>query len=255
MLGAREATSSLPPSSGSRSQIETSCPRRRAILAASIPAGPLPTTITRRGEGAGSIRQVSSRPTSGLTAQRASLAFATRSTQALQEMQGRISASLPSCTLRGKSGSAMSARPIAIRSASPSVSTCSASEGSSSLPTAMTGMLTERLIVAASETRKPRGRNIGPIVWWSAYQLPAETLIAQTPASSSSPHTAAASSTSNPPSAPSAPLIRYMTGYSAPQRSRTAATISSGKRARFSSGPPYSSVRRFERGEMNSHGR
>ena len=56
MLGAREATSSLPPSSGSRSQIETSWPRRRAIRAASIPAGPAPTTITRRGDAAGHDR-------------------------------------------------------------------------------------------------------------------------------------------------------------------------------------------------------
>ena len=220
-----------------------------------MPAGPLPTTITRRGVAAGSMRQESSRPTSGLTAHRACFAFATRSTHALQAMQGRISDVLPSCTLRGKSGSAMSARPIAIRSASPSASTCSASEASSSLPTAITGTLTAFLIVAASGTRKPRGRNIGPIVWWSAYQFPAETLIAQTPASSSSRHTAAASSTSKPPSAPSAPLIRYMTGNALPQRSRIAATISSGKRARFSSAPPYSSVRRFESGEMNSHGR
>ena len=170
-------------------------------------------------------------------------------------MQGRISSSVPSCTFRGKSGSAMSARPIAIRSASPSARIFSPRDASSSLPTAITGTVTARLIVAASGTRKPRGRNIGPIVWWSAYQFPAETLIAHTPAFSSIWQTSAATSTSKPPSAPSDPLIRYMTGKSVPQRSRIAPTISSGNRARFSSEPPYSSVRRFESGEMNSQGR
>ena len=99
LLGARPATSSLPPSCSARSQIETSWPRMRAIRAASMPAGPEPITITRRLSAVGTTSHSSSRPASGLTEQRARSPRPTRSTQALQAMHGRSSLKRPSSTL------------------------------------------------------------------------------------------------------------------------------------------------------------
>lgn len=45
--------------------------------------------------------------------------------------------------------------------------------------------------------------------------------------------------------------MRTITGRSAGHASRTASKTSSGKRSRFSSGPPYASVRRLATGERN----
>ncbi len=44
---------------------------------------------------------------------------------------------------------------------------------------------------------------------------------------------------------------RMMTGKSGPTFARTARSNSTAKRARFSSEPPFSSVRLFENGERN----
>jgi hypothetical protein len=49
--------------------------------------------------------------------------------------------------------------------------------------------------------------------------------------------------------------MRADIGRSAGQTARQAAKTSSGKRARFSSVPPYSSVRRFVSGDRNEESR
>ena len=53
-----------------------------------------------------------------------------------------------------------------------------------------------------------------------------------------------------PPSAQSLAEMRTDIGFSAGQTSRIASQTWSGKRRRFSSGPPYASVRRLVSGEM-----
>ena len=54
----------------------------------------------------------------------------------------------------------------------------------------------------------------------------------------------------SPPSAQSVAEMRTDIGLCAGQASRIAVNTSSGKRRRFSSVPPYSSLRRFVSGEM-----
>ncbi len=53
-----------------------------------------------------------------------------------------------------------------------------------------------------------------------------------------------------PPSTQSTDEMRVLIGLSFGQAARTALNTSSGNRMRFSSEPPYSSVRLFEAGEM-----
>ena len=60
-----------------------------------------------------------------------------------------------------------------------------------------------------------------------------------------------ASSIVVPPSIQSTEEMRVEIGLCAGQAARTALNTSSGKRMRFSSEPPYSSVRRLVSGEMN----
>ena len=58
-----------------------------------------------------------------------------------------------------------------------------------------------------------------------------------------------------PPGAQSVAEIRTDIGFSAGQTARTALKIASGKRARFSIEPPYSSERRLVSCEMNEDNR
>ena len=86
---------------------------------------------------------------------------------------------LPCSTLRGQSGSAISARPSGTRSASPAATTCAASAGSSSRPTAITGHA--HGVLDRGGERGPcarAGRTSAPSVTCSVCQVPAETLIA-----------------------------------------------------------------------------
>ena len=151
-------------------------------------------------------------------------------------MHGRSSLKRPSSTLIGQSGSAISARPSSTRSASPSATTFAASSGSSSRPTAITGTFTARLTAAAYSTMCPRGTNIGASVTCSVCQVPAETLIAATPASSSHCETSTVSSIVSPPGMPSSPLIRQTSGRSTV--AMIARATSRLNRARFSRLPP-----------------
>ena len=64
-----------------------------------------------------------------------------------------------------------------------------------------------------------------------------------------------ASAPSIPPSTQSVAEMRTDMGRSCGQTSRMARKTSSGKRRRFSSEPPYSSVRRFESGVMKPESR
>ncbi len=66
---------------------------------------------------------------------------------------------------------------------------------------------------------------------------------------------ATASSTSVPPSNQSVAEIRTVIGRSAGHTARTASNTSSGNRSRFSSDPPYSSVRRLVSGDRNEDSR
>ena len=51
------------------------------------------------------------------------------------------------------------------------------------------------------------------------------------------------------------PRCARVIGWSAGHTARTASKTSSGKRSRFSSEPPYSSVRRLDSGERNDESR
>ena len=72
-------------------------------------------------------------------------------------MQVSMDCVSPDCSLRGRSGSATDARPMATRSALPDRMTSSASCGLLILPTVATGMPTTFLISLASSTNAPFG--------------------------------------------------------------------------------------------------
>ena len=163
---------------------------------------------------AGSTSHSSSCPTSGLTAQRAS-------SRPGDEVDARVAgdARPHSC------GAARSdlARPVRIGDQRPS-------EQRSGRRRRARGRLGQVGVVEPAGGDRPardtaaliararwqqvaaRAGTSAPIVRWSAYQLPAETLIASTPASSSQRQTCVESSSVKPPSAPSSPLIRYEIG-------------------------------------------
>ena len=80
---------------------------------------------------------------------------------------------------------------------------------------------------------------------------PAETSMMSAPFSLSILATSTASSPVRPPSSTqSVAEMRTATGFPAGHAARTARSTSSGNFIRFPSGPPYSSVRTLESGEM-----
>ena len=81
----------------------------------------------------------------------------------------------------------------------------------------------------------PRGTNIGASVTCSVCHVPAVTLIAAQPASSSHCETCTHSSRPKPPSIPSSPLMRHTSGRPTSTIARATWRL---KRARFSSAPP-----------------
>ena len=107
-------------------------PRSAATRAASIPAGPPPTTKTRFASSAGSMwssPNFPSWPAPTLTVQPKRMSGPERPPMQpwLQPMQGRVSASRPSSALRTMSGSASVARTIETMSARPLAMMSSAS--------------------------------------------------------------------------------------------------------------------------------
>ena len=122
-VGAIASTLTAPPSSSARSNSVTWCPRRAAISAVFMPAGPPPMTATRAGVAAGSsvpAPKRASRPAAGLRMQVISWPSHSRSRQPwLQPMQRRMLSVRPACAFLTHSGSVMSARATPTRSASP----------------------------------------------------------------------------------------------------------------------------------------
>ncbi len=101
-----------------------------AVLAASRPAGPPPKISTFFFRFAFSIWKELSCPARGFTAQLISNCLYIRSKHpSLQERHGQICSVIPSMAFLGHSGSAMSPRPTAIRSAFPSFKIVSATLG------------------------------------------------------------------------------------------------------------------------------
>ena len=74
--------------------------------------------------------------------------------------------------------------------------------------------------------------------------------MASAPAAANARATSTESSTAIPPSTQSVAEIRTVIGLSCGHTSRIAVNTSRGKRSRFSSDPPYASVRWLVNGEM-----
>ena len=79
--------------------------------------------------------------------------------------------------------------------------------------------------------------------------------MAAAPCSAKARAISTASSTSVPPSNQSVAEMRTVIGRSSGHTARTASNTSSGNRSRFSSGPPYRSVRRLVSGERKDDSR
>ena len=91
--------------------------------------------------------------------------------------------------------------------------------------------------------------------FWSATTCPVDTSIRSAPASLNMRASASRSASDRPPGAQSVAETRTDIGLSAGHAVRIALNTSSGKRARFSIDPPYSSVRRLVSGEMKDDSR
>jgi len=91
---------------------------------------------------------------------------------------------------------------------------------------------------------------------WFACDPPAVSSIAcRLPSASSSSATRRLSEGCRPPRTPSVMFSFAVTAMAGPASARTAAAILRASLARFSTGPPYSSVRRFQRGLRNAETR
>ena len=135
----------MPPRARRRSARKTRWPRRAATRAASIPAGPAPTTATVRGSAAGTIASSSSRAAAAFTAHVIGTRWGPIAWHSDMPRHIRISSTRPSRALRGRSGSATSARTIPIMSAAPSASRLSARATSAIRPVRITGDVDDRL--------------------------------------------------------------------------------------------------------------
>src|SRR6188474_2109834 len=118
-------------------------------------------------------------------------------------------------------------------------------------PTAIVGMPTWLRIASAYGVwydRPKLGRSSGVI-------CPVETSIAAAPASWNARAISTESGPVMPPSTQSVAEMRTVIGFVAGHTARIAANTSSGYRSRFSSDPPYSSVRWFVSGDTNDDSR
>ena len=154
-----------------------------------------------------------------------------------------MSALRSSASLRGRSGSASSLRPIATKSAAPSAMRASASCGSYR-PMVITGTATRALTVAAWSRSGPTTcgayESVGPVES-SAYAV---TCTASIPAATARSITCSWSSKRSPSSlCGSVALMRIHSGNALPTRARMARITSSRKRARPSRSPPQPSSR------------
>ncbi len=143
--GGTDAMRSWPPGWSCLSTSTTLWPRRAAMYAASMPAGPAPTTSTFFFSAAGS-KPASSCSTSGLTVQEMGLPNMMPFRQRRQPMQGRTSSARPAAALLQNSASHRLARPIMQMSAAPSSMSSSAIQASLMRPTVATGIFTCFLI-------------------------------------------------------------------------------------------------------------
>jgi hypothetical protein len=152
---------------------------------------------------------------------------------------------------RGQNGSWMASRAMAIRSAWSFCRMSSACGPSSISPTAMVIMPASRLICSAYGTWKPGPRYPVEAVAPAAALPPDEQSMTSTPRAFSLRASTAESSISQPPSKPSTEDMRTNSGLSSGHTGRTASVSSSRKRILFSRLPPYSSVRRLDKGDRN----
>ncbi len=152
LWGGTEARFSCPPSLSSFSYKITSCPLMAETLAASMPAGPPPTTRTLFGTSAFSILYSSSLPKAAFTEHAISSSKNNLLMHSSHAVHRLISSRAPAAAFFGKWGSASKALPMETRSAFPCCRISSASSGSLILPTVITGTLTTPFISAAKCT-------------------------------------------------------------------------------------------------------
>ena len=166
-------------------------------------------------------------------------------TQTLQPMHSRISSTRPSSILFGRNGSAMEGRAAPIRSQAPLRTISAIRSGSVRRPTPTIGLVVaSRTRAVVSSCQPSAKKREGPESFDHSDIEP--TLTSQRSTRWSARRTNSSPSSMSTPSAPMpATATRQAMAQSSPTAVRTASSVSSQKRARFSSEPPYSSVRRL----------
>jgi hypothetical protein len=128
-------------------------PRLASVIAASMPAGPAPTTSTSLSAfAAGSNfsgcqpRRYSSPAHAFCVQMRGGPPISQREMQTLQPMHSRMSSSRPSSIFCGRNGSAIDGRQVAMMSSAPPLIASTIASGLVKRPTPSTGFVTTSLI-------------------------------------------------------------------------------------------------------------
>ena len=238
------------------SQSVTVAPPAASALAASIPAGPAPTTATVSGAPRRRARGNStSRPARGLTRHDTGFVPSEWSMHAsLQPMQVFTSGSSPEKDLATIDGSARNGRAIDTRSTFPDATMRSACGIEFTRLEPITGIelpasRSARFTSAARSIQTPCGTS-DCVVGTRDSCHPMPTSIASAPAATWASARAFTSSWVEEPGTRSAPDIRTRSG-AVPTARRTAAVTAVGKARRRAESPPHSSSRRLVTGEAN----
>ena len=226
-------------------------PRLPSTIAHSIPDGPAPTTSTSRSAfSAGSKRsgcqpRRNSSPAVAFWVQPMLPPGSDFGMQMLQPMHSRISSSLPSSILRGRNGSAMDGRAAPITSHAPLETISAIWSGSVSRETPTIGFAVASRTCFVHSSCQPCLKNReAPESFDHSVAEPIATSQRSTRWSARRTNSRP-SSRSTPYGLSAATEMRVATVHSPSTASRVSSRSSIQKRARFSSEPPYSSVRRL----------
>ena len=168
-------------------------------------------------------------------------------TQMLQPMHSRMSSGRPSSIFLGRNGSAIDGRAQPMRSTRPFLTTDTIRSGDVYLPTATTGFVVSFFTPSMKDSCVPSGpkREVT-----ESFSQPASTRSHRSGSSARSPIASSASDFSSPSAPRSSSMdMRHGTAQVSPTASRVSIRVSLSRRTRFSSDPPYSSVRWLYRRE------
>ena len=187
-----------------------------------------------------------SSPIVGFWVQRIGVMVMSPDTQMLQPMHSRMSSGRPSSILRGRNGSAMDGRAAPIRSSTPWRTIRTMVSGEVKRPTPTTGFVVQRFTQSMNGCCQPSGAKRELIE--SMCQAAMFTSHRSGSSASRATMSRDSSSQDTPPGPQNSSVAkRSATAQVSPTASRVSSSTSRSSRTRFSSEPPYSSLRWLRR--------